>query len=132
MSQSKCIVCNLRNKEGALFCAACGKSWDRDAKKDQTIAAAVIWAAKRARNYERLRMMALRAKKQEKAPPEPDKTEWVRTWAHGLPESYFEPNVIRRVRRRTRDGVAWYVETPRGWVRWDRRLLSWYPTPSQD
>lgn len=50
-----CVVCAERPRAGALFCAACARSWDRDAEKDATIAAAVAWAARRARRFERRR-----------------------------------------------------------------------------
>ena len=51
----RCIVCMERPLSGFIFCDKCRKSWDRDAEKDETFAAAIIWAAKRARKYERAR-----------------------------------------------------------------------------
>jgi len=51
-----CVVCMERPRVGALFCAACARSWDRDAEKDTTIAAAVTWAARRTRWFERRRV----------------------------------------------------------------------------
>lgn len=50
-----CVVCAERPRSGALFCAACARSWDRDAERDTTFAAAVAWAARRARAFERRR-----------------------------------------------------------------------------
>lgn len=50
-----CVVCGERPRTGALFCGPCGRSWDRDASKDASIAAAVLWAARRARWFERRR-----------------------------------------------------------------------------
>jgi hypothetical protein len=46
---SLCVVCVTEPAEGVLLCKLCGCSWDRDAQKDETIAAAIIWAANRAR-----------------------------------------------------------------------------------
>lgn len=50
-----CVVCGERPRTGALFCAACARSWDRDAARDTTFAGAVLWAARRARWFERRR-----------------------------------------------------------------------------
>jgi hypothetical protein len=50
-----CLVCAERPRSGMLFCAACARSWDRDAERDTTFAAAVAWAARRARMFERRR-----------------------------------------------------------------------------
>jgi len=51
----KCAVCLENESVEAIFCAACARSWDRDAKRDLTIWAAVRWAARRARRFERMR-----------------------------------------------------------------------------
>lgn len=63
----KCVVCDERPVGGSkvslgrrvgLFCNRCGRSWDRDAEQDCTMAAAVVWAAVRARRFERRRHTA--------------------------------------------------------------------------
>jgi len=51
----KCVVCFEAQAVGCLFCKTCGESYDRDARRDNTVAAAVRWAAKRARRFERQR-----------------------------------------------------------------------------
>lgn len=44
----QCIVCRERNRVGLLMCGPCSRSWDRDADRDNTFAAAVVWTAERA------------------------------------------------------------------------------------
>jgi hypothetical protein len=41
--------------EGETHDLLCGHSYDRDLRGDDTVAAAVVWAAKRARRFERAR-----------------------------------------------------------------------------
>jgi len=52
---SKCVICVERPRAVSLFCVVCGKSYDRSVEKDTSIAAALIWAAQRARQFERAR-----------------------------------------------------------------------------
>jgi hypothetical protein len=46
----RCVVCRGPTK-GYLLCTACGRSYDRDAARDVSIAAGIAWAAKRARYF---------------------------------------------------------------------------------
>lgn len=51
-----CCVCMKNPREGSLLCRSCGKSYDQDREMgDCTVAGIVIWAAKRARRFERAR-----------------------------------------------------------------------------
>lgn len=50
-----CVVCMERPRKGLLMCEPCGRSWDRDAAKDTTMRGAVVWAARRARRFEKRR-----------------------------------------------------------------------------
>ena len=51
-----CIICLERDRErGSFMCAECGRSYDRSAFRDDSIAEALRWAAKRARRFERAR-----------------------------------------------------------------------------
>lgn len=45
-----CVVCLLR-PASIIMCDLCGRSYDRDAARDATIAAVVVWAARRARRF---------------------------------------------------------------------------------
>lgn len=53
--RAPCVVCDRRPREGSLFCQPCGRSYDADLRKDVSIAAAVAWAARRARYFARRR-----------------------------------------------------------------------------
>jgi len=54
-----CIVCAERRANQSLFCKQCGDSYDRSRTKDDgTIVAALEWAAKRSRWFERRRWRA--------------------------------------------------------------------------
>jgi hypothetical protein len=44
-----CVVCMRRRCAGYLFCRTCARSYDRQVARDETIAALIIWCAKRAR-----------------------------------------------------------------------------------
>jgi len=59
-----CVVCMERPRSGSVFCEACRKSWEQDAEKDETLAAAIIWTAKRARKFERARKERKRCQRQ--------------------------------------------------------------------
>lgn len=59
-----CVVCRRRPAKGALLCDPCGRSYDRGAAKDVTIAAALRWAASRAWRF---------AKSSKSTVPESDK-----------------------------------------------------------
>lgn len=51
-----CAICGEpRAKKGQGWCSACTRSYDRDSFSDGTVAAAVEWAAERARKFERRR-----------------------------------------------------------------------------
>lgn len=49
---TKCVVCHERPMDGVLLCTQCSKAYDRRAHGDGSIAAAIEWAAKRARRFE--------------------------------------------------------------------------------
>jgi len=51
----KCVVCFEHETAGSLLCKLCGESYDRDLYRDDTVASAVLWAARRARRFERAR-----------------------------------------------------------------------------
>ena len=55
MVENKCVVCAERMKTGTLMCNICGRSYDKSAYEDTTIAAAIVWAAERARRFEKTR-----------------------------------------------------------------------------
>lgn len=44
-----CVVCLKRPMGGFPLCEPCGRSYDRQIEKDETTAAIIEWAAKRAR-----------------------------------------------------------------------------------
>ncbi len=46
-----CVVCAVRPRAGLLLCGPCGRSYDRARDKDVTVAAAIVWAAKRSRRF---------------------------------------------------------------------------------
>lgn len=45
-----CVVCRKR-RASMLLCDPCGRSYDRDLKRNMTLAGAIEWAAKRARRF---------------------------------------------------------------------------------
>lgn len=49
---SYCIVCSDPSA-GLVFCKPCTRAWDADARRDETMYAAVRWAARRARRMAR-------------------------------------------------------------------------------
>lgn len=53
-----CKVCQERPITDHLMCEPCGKSYDRYAFDTGSIADVIIWAAKRARRFERKRARA--------------------------------------------------------------------------
>lgn len=55
-----CVVCMERpvSIADARICIVCNKSYDADLKRDSTILGVILWAAKRARNFERKRKQA--------------------------------------------------------------------------
>lgn len=54
----KCGICNLRLAGSGRFCSVCGRAYDRNAHNDGTVMEALLWAAKRARFFERKRSRA--------------------------------------------------------------------------
>lgn len=49
-----CIVCDLRPAKGALLCGPCRRAYDRSKRTDDgTLAATIIWTARRARRFAR-------------------------------------------------------------------------------
>ena len=54
-----CNICLERECRGANWmCEACGRSYDRNAHHEGTVAEAMRWAAERARRFERARVRA--------------------------------------------------------------------------
>ena len=52
----KCVVCFEREPVGiGNLCTACGKHYDKHGEGDSSIIAVIIWAAERARSFERRR-----------------------------------------------------------------------------
>lgn len=54
-----CVICYERKKCGGNLCTVCGKSYDRNAHNEGTVLEAMVWAAKRARWFERKRQREL-------------------------------------------------------------------------
>lgn len=50
MPRAPCVICGQRQRVGLLFCKPCSESWDEDAERDNSFAAAVVWAATRVRS----------------------------------------------------------------------------------
>lgn len=50
-----CVICAERPADGGFLCRLCARSYDRDLGRDGSVAAALIWAARRARRFERAR-----------------------------------------------------------------------------
>lgn len=51
----KCLVCGEAQTNRGSMCSSCGRSYDRYSFKDSSVMSALIWAAKRARRFERKR-----------------------------------------------------------------------------
>lgn len=49
----RCVICHFRRRQGHFFCGPCARSYDRANAKDNTIAALIVWAARRTRRFER-------------------------------------------------------------------------------
>jgi hypothetical protein len=54
---NRCPICGER-RPGGLMCSVCSRSYDRDAHQDGTVFEAMLWAAERARRFERRRQKA--------------------------------------------------------------------------
>lgn len=50
-----CLICRNPRKKSGDMCAPCAKSYDRTAHRDGSVMEAMVWAANRARRFERQR-----------------------------------------------------------------------------
>lgn len=61
MSLGLCAICHQLPARGRFgMCETCGVSYDRVAHRDGSVIEAMVWAAKRARHFERKRQVAKR------------------------------------------------------------------------
>lgn len=64
MKRPICEICGMATNRPVKMCAQCGIAYDKEAHEDGSVMEAIVWAARRARWYERRahRLRLVRAK----------------------------------------------------------------------